>query len=65
MTEEFKSEAARVYNNKNARVVTSPSGNKVALCNFGEVRAPNIYFDPIASSTFQIDHLTLVCTDAT
>ena len=59
LTESLETGIARVYNCKNGKVVTAPSGAKVALATAGEVDATH-YVDSTTGSIFAIDHLTLV-----
>lgn len=59
MSEALETGIARVYNTKNGKVVTAPSGAKVALATAGEVDATH-YVDSTTGSVFAIDHLTIV-----
>jgi capping protein alpha len=59
MSEALETGIARVYNTKNGKVVTAPSGAKVALSTAGEVDATH-YVDSTTGSVFAIDHLTIV-----
>lgn len=61
LTEALETGIARVYNAKNGKVVSAPSGAKVVIASAGEVDATH-YVDPTTSSIFAIDHLTLVRT---
>jgi len=58
MDEALETGIARAYNTKNNKVVKSPTGSSVVLCNFGELDATH-YMDPITGSTFSVDHITL------
>jgi hypothetical protein len=59
LTESLETGIARVYNTKNGKVVTAPSGNKVVLNAASEVDSTH-YVDATNGSIFAIDHLTMV-----
>jgi hypothetical protein len=59
LSDEMAGGFARLSNLKNAKVVSTPSGNKAVLTAVGEVDATR-YVDPKTGAVFSIDHLTLV-----
>ncbi len=59
LTEALETGIARAYNTKNGKVVTAPSGVKIALSTAGEID-PTHYVDTSNGAVFAIDHLTLV-----
>lgn len=73
LTDELAAGIAQVYNTKFGRIVTAPSGAKVALSQFGEVGAsPSssssssyLFVDPTTGSVFSVDPLTLTTQENT
>ena len=61
LTDSFAAGIARTYNVKNSKVVTLPSGQTCALADVSELD-PTHYVDPLTSSTFHFDHLSLTST---
>lgn len=59
LTDAFASGVARVANLKTGKIVSTPSGNKVAITAAAEIDSTH-YFDPLSASTFALDHLQLV-----
>lgn len=59
LTESLETGIARVYNTKNGKIVTAPSGSKVVIATAGEVDSTH-YVDATNGSVFAVDHLTLV-----
>ena len=59
LTESLETGIARVYNTKNGKVVSAPSGTKTVLSAAGEVDNTH-YVDPSNGAVFAIDHITLV-----
>lgn len=62
LTEALETGIARAHNNKNNKVVKSPSGANVVLSTHGEVDATH-YVDTSNGSTFAVNHITLETTD--
>jgi capping protein (actin filament) muscle Z-line, alpha len=58
MTEALEMGIARAYNNKNNKIVKSPSGANIVLSSLGEVDATH-YVDTSNGSTFAVNHITL------
>eukprot|EP01035_Chromulina_nebulosa_P019792 gene19792-25734_t len=63
LSESIASGIARVYNTRTSKIVTTPANNKVALSGYNEVN-PTKYYDPIADSLFDVDHLTLITNES-
>lgn len=62
LTEPLETGIARAYNNKNNKVVTTPSGATATLSAAGEVDATH-YVDTSNGSVFAVNHITMECHD--
>lgn len=63
MTDELASRIAQVYNTKNGRVITAPSGSRVVLGTAGE--DGDKFVDPTTGSLFEVDHLSMTAKEST
>ena len=63
MSESLEMGIARAYNNKNNKIVKSPSGANAILSSIGEVDATH-YVDPSNGSIFAVNHITLETSEA-
>lgn len=63
LTESLVGGMARVFNLKNSKVVTAPSGKNVVIHQAGEVD-PTHYFDPSSGAVFQVDHMTCATSES-
>jgi capping protein alpha len=62
LTDALETGIARVYNNKNNKVVKAPSGACIVLSPLGEIDATH-YVDTTNGSTFSVNHITLETTE--
>jgi capping protein alpha len=62
LNEDVSQTFARVVNLRQARIVSTPNGQKALIVPAAEVE-PEVFFEPVEGSTFRVDHLCL-STDA-